>query len=228
MKLMFALAFAAVLGGCSQSSSTDAGDGVAAPIKPASATPGADITPAPVALAADPTPVEQRKPKVGDEVAILNTDKGEIVLMFFPDKAPNHVENFKKLVKSGFYNGTKFHRVIPGFMIQGGDPNTKKADTSMWGQGGPDWSVKAEFNDVHHGRGILSMARSQDPDSAGSQFFIMVADNPSLDNQYSAFGKVVSGMAAVDKIVNLPRGEADRPNDPPAIKSAQIAKWPVK
>ncbi|HWA82088.1 MAG TPA: peptidylprolyl isomerase [Fimbriimonadaceae bacterium] len=158
----------------------------------------------------------------------MDTSLGRIVLMFFPDKAPNHVKNFKKLARSGFYNGTKFHRVIPNFMIQGGDPNTKKGDTSTWGMGGPGYSINAEFNDVKHERGILSMARSQDPNSAGSQFFIMVKYTPSLDGQYSAFGKVVTGMDVVDKIVNLPRNEMDRPNNPPTIKSLKIVKWPVK
>jgi peptidyl-prolyl cis-trans isomerase B (cyclophilin B) len=171
---------------------------------------------------------QDRKPANGEEVAVMETSLGRVVLMFFPDKAPNHVKNFKKLAKSGFYNGTKFHRVIPGFMIQGGDPNTKTGDPSTWGMGGPKDTVKAEFNDVPHERGILSMARSSDPDSAGSQFFIVVKKSSFLDNQYSVFGKVVSGMETVDKIVNLPRGAQDRPEKPPVIKSLKIVKWPVK
>jgi peptidyl-prolyl cis-trans isomerase B (cyclophilin B) len=171
--------------------------------------------------------VAKRAPKNGEEVAVLETEMGKIVLMFFPDKAPKHVENFKKLVKSGFYNGTKFHRTIPGFMIQGGDPNTKSSDRGSWGMGGPDHSVKAEFNDIHHAIGVLSMARSQDPDSAGSQFFIMVGDAPFLDKQYTAFGKVVKGQEVAGKIVSQP-AEGELAVNPVAIKKATLAKWPVK
>ncbi|HSI72657.1 MAG TPA: peptidylprolyl isomerase [Fimbriimonas sp.] len=173
--------------------------------------------------------VANRKPKDGEEVAVLETEKGKIVLMFFPDKAPKHVANYKKLVKMGFYNGTKFHRTMPGFMIQGGDPNSKGSDRSTWGSGGPDWSVKAEFNDVHHAKGVLSMARSQDPDSAGSQFFIMVADTASLDHQYTAFGKVVKGQEVADAIVALPSEPGSgAAQQPVTLKKATLAKWPVK
>jgi peptidyl-prolyl cis-trans isomerase B (cyclophilin B) len=171
--------------------------------------------------------VKDRKPKNGEEVAVLETEKGKIVLMFFPDKAPKHVANFKKLVKSGFYDGTKFHRIIPGFMIQGGDPNTKGNDRSSWGQGGPDERVEAEFNDIHHEPGVLSMARSSDPNSAGSQFFIVVGDAAFLDKQYTAFGKVLTGQDVADKIVAEP-AEGELAVDPIAIKKATLAKWPVK
>lgn len=144
--------------------------------------------------------------------AVIETEFGAIELTFFPDKAPKHVENFIKLAKSGFYNGTIFHRVIPGFVIQGGDPNTKnKEDTSQYGMGGPGYTVKAEFNDRLHERGTLSMARSQDPNSAGSQFFIVLARTPHLDGKYTVFGQVVKGMDVVDKIVNRPRGARDMP-----------------
>jgi peptidyl-prolyl cis-trans isomerase B (cyclophilin B) len=143
--------------------------------------------------------------------AIIGTKFGDIEIVFFPDKAPKHVENFITLAKSGFYNGTIFHRVIPGFVIQGGDPNTKKEDTSQYGMGGPGYTVKAEFNDLPHERGTLSMARSQHPDSAGSQFFIVLARTPHLDGKYTVFGKVIKGMEAVDQIVNLPRGARDMP-----------------
>lgn len=166
-------------------------------------------------------------PKNGDDIAILTTNRGTIVVKFFPQKAPKHVENFIKLAKKGFYDGTKFHRVIPGFMIQGGDPNTKSGDPSTWGTGGPGYTVSAEFNDIPHTRGILSMARAQDPDSAGSQFFIMHARYPSLDGQYSVFGQVIKGMDVVDKIVTTPRGENDRPNTPQVLKKVVIKKWPV-
>ena len=143
--------------------------------------------------------------------AIIETSLGNIELRFFPDVAPKHVENFLTLTKSGFYDGTIFHRVIPGFMIQGGDPNTKGTDKSKYGQGGPDHSVKAEFNKKSHKRGILSMARSRHPDSAGSQFFIVVKDSPFLDGQYTVFGEVVSGMDVADKIVSQERDRHDNP-----------------
>ncbi len=138
---------------------------------------------------------------------------GEIVLRFFPDVAPNHVSNFVKLAKQGFYNGTTFHRVIPGFMIQGGDPNSKNPDRSTHGMGGPGYRIKAEFNSRPHKRGTLSMARANDPDSAGSQFFICVADAPFLDWQYTVFGEVVSGMEVVDKVVTMKRDGRDNPLD---------------
>ncbi len=136
---------------------------------------------------------------------------GEIVLRFFPDVAPAHVNNFVKLSKEGFYNGTTFHRVIPGFMIQGGDPNSKSPDRASHGMGGPGYKVKAEFNSKPHKRGIVSMARSNEPDSAGSQFFICVADANFLDWQYTVFGEVVSGMEVVDKVVGMKRDGRDNP-----------------
>jgi peptidyl-prolyl cis-trans isomerase B (cyclophilin B) len=136
---------------------------------------------------------------------------GEIVLRFFSDLAPGHVNNFMKLSKDGLYNGTTFHRVIPGFMIQGGDPNSKNSDRSSHGMGGPGHKVKAEFNSTPHKRGIVSMARANDPDSAGSQFFICVADANFLDWQYTAFGEVVSGMEVADKIVTMKRDGRDNP-----------------
>jgi len=147
------------------------------------------------------------------EIAVIETKFGKIEIQFFKDKAPGHVKNFKDLAKKGFYDGTIFHRVIPGFMIQGGDPNTKSDDRSNHGMGGPGYSIKAEFNDTPHKRGILSMARSQDPNSAGSQFFIVVKDSAFLDGQYTAFGKVLSGMTVADQIVNAPRDRRDNPNE---------------
>ena len=147
--------------------------------------------------------------------AVIKTQFGDMEIVFFPDKAPNHVQNFIKLAKSGYYNGTIFHRVIPGFMIQGGDPNTKdpkKPET--YGMGGPSEKLKAEFNDTPHRRGIVSMARTNDPNSAGSQFFIVVKDSNFLDGQYTVFGEVVKGMDVADKIVNLPRNPRnDLPNE---------------
>ena len=147
------------------------------------------------------------------EIAVIETKFGKIGVEFFEDKAPGHVKNFKDLARKGFYDGTIFHRVIPGFMVQGGDPNTKSDDRSNHGMGGPGYSIKAEFNDTPHKRGILSMARSQDPNSAGSQFFIVVKDAAFLDGQYTAFGKVLSGMTVADQIVNAPRDRRDNPNE---------------
>ena len=143
--------------------------------------------------------------------AVIETKFGNIELKLFPDVAPGHVENFLKLAKSGFYDGTVFHRVIPGFMIQGGDPNSKGSDRSIHGTGGPGYSIKAEFNEKPHVRGVLSMARSSDPDSAGSQFFIVVKESSFLNNQYTVFGEVVSGLDVADKIVSQERDARDNP-----------------
>ena len=155
----------------------------------------------------------EEKKKMENTTAVIRTKFGDMNLKFFPDIAPNHVKNFIDLAKSGFYNGTTFHRVIPGFMIQGGDPNSKNPDKSKHGMGGPGHRVKAEFSKKPHKRGILSMARSADPNSAGSQFFICVADADFLNGQYTVFGEVVSGMEAADKIVSQPRDARDNPNE---------------
>lgn len=156
--------------------------------------------------------------------AVIETKSGNIELRFFPDVAPTHVNNFIELAKKGFYDGTIFHRVIPGFMIQGGDPNSKDSDKSRHGMGGPGYTVKAEFNDKPHKRGTLSMARSANPDSAGAQFFICVADAPFLDRQYTAFGEVVSGMDVADKIVSQPRDRRDNPDERIEVKVKIIEK----
>ena len=145
------------------------------------------------------------------EVVTIKTNFGSIKFSLLPELAPETVRNFSKLAKSGFYNETLFHRVIPGFMIQGGDPNTKSPDKSMWGQGGSGNNLKAEFNSRSHLRGIVSMARAADPDSAGSQFFIVTSDSTFLDKQYTVFGEVTEGMDVADKIVNLPRDGNDCP-----------------
>jgi peptidyl-prolyl cis-trans isomerase B (cyclophilin B) len=142
---------------------------------------------------------------------IIKTNFGSIKFSLLPELAPETTRSFLKLVKSEFYNGTLFHRIIPGFMIQGGDPNTKSPDKSMWGQGGPGYNLKAEFNSRSHLRGIVSMARAADPDSAGSQFFIVTSDSTFLDKQYTVFGEVTAGMEVTDKIVNLPRDGNDCP-----------------
>jgi len=143
----------------------------------------------------------------------VETKFGKIVFKLLPDLAPETVRSFEKLSKSGFYDGTLFHRVIPGFMIQGGDPNTKSPDKSKWGSGGPGYMLKAEFNSKSHLRGIVSMARAIDPDSAGSQFFIVTTDSTFLDRQYTAFGEVIEGIEVADKIVKLPRDGNDCPNE---------------
>ncbi|HVR69284.1 MAG TPA: peptidylprolyl isomerase [Vicinamibacteria bacterium] len=147
--------------------------------------------------------------------AVLRTRLGEIEIEFFPDKAPGHVKNFLDLARKGFFDGTTFHRVIPGFMIQGGDPHTRdpNAPRSQHGTGGPGHTLKAEFNDTSHKRGIVSMARAQDPDSGGSQFFIVVKDSPFLDHNYTAFGQVVRGLEVADKIVNAKRDRNDNPDE---------------
>ena len=140
---------------------------------------------------------------MGTPKGVIETTLGTIEVEFFEDKAPGHVKNFKDLASKGFYDGTTFHRVIPGFMIQGGDPNTKSEDRSQHGMGGPGYTIDAEFNETPHDRGVLSMARSQDPNSAGSQFFIEVKDSHFLDGQYTAFGQVTDGMDVADKIVSI-------------------------
>lgn len=146
--------------------------------------------------------------------AIIKTRHGEIVIRLFPDVAPKHVASFEKLVSEGFFNGTIFHRVIPNFMIQGGDPLTKDpSKRQQYGTGGPGYTIPAEFSDRHHVRGTISAARSQDPNSAGSQFFICVAPASWLDGQYTVFGEVESGLEVVDKIVSEPRDNRDNPLD---------------
>jgi peptidyl-prolyl cis-trans isomerase B (cyclophilin B) len=145
------------------------------------------------------------------EVAIIETKFGRIVLAFFPEAAPKHVENFKKLAESGFYDSTTFHRVIPGFMIQGGDPNSKDDDRLNDGLGGPGYVLEAEFNRKPHLRGTLAMARGPQPNSAGSQFYICHQPQPHLDGQYTVFGQILSGLDVVDKIANVPRDQRNNP-----------------
>jgi peptidyl-prolyl cis-trans isomerase B (cyclophilin B) len=158
-----------------------------------------------------------------NEVALIKTTEGEMVLEFWADVAPGHVENFKKLAKQGFYDGTCFHRVIKDFMIQGGDPLTKDpAMESRWGTGGPGYQIKAEFNDRPHNRGVISMARSNDPDSAGSQFFICHGNPRFLDRQYTAFGKLIKGDDVLEKIGTAATHPPDRPNKRIGIESVKI------
>ena len=157
------------------------------------------------------------------ELAVISTTEGDMVVEFWPDVAPGHVENFKKLAQKGFYDGTAFHRVIKGFMIQGGDPLTKDASKERaWGTGGPGHTIKAEFNGKAHTRGVLSMARSNDPDSAGSQFFICHGDPRFLDRKYTAFGRVIKGDDVLEKIATTPTHPGDRPVKRVGVTSVKI------
>lgn len=173
---------------------------------------------------AEKTEPQIKELQAEDEVAVITTDFGRIILRFYPEIAPNHVNNFKSLALAKFYHGTSFHRVIPGFMIQGGDPNSRDDDLSNDGIGDGPRRLRAEFSRVRHRRGILSMARGQNPHSASCQFFICVADAPYLDGQYSVFGKVVKGMEVADKIAALPRNEKDNPGKAATIRSITIER----
>jgi len=162
------------------------------------------------------------------EVAVIKTAQGEMVIEFWPDVAPNTVANFKKLAHDGYYDGTAFHRIVKGFMIQGGDPLTKDANAeSRWGTGGPGYTINAEFNERSHVRGVLSMARSQNPNSAGSQFFICLADAKFLDRQYTAFGRLIEGDDVLGRISDTPtvasgQGEKSRPTVRVGVESIRI------
>lgn len=158
-----------------------------------------------------------------NEVAVIKTSEGDMVAEFWPDVAPKTVENFKTLAKKGFYDGTCFHRVIKGFMIQGGDPLTKDlGQEPRWGTGDPGYKIKAEFNDRHHDRGVLSMARSADPDSAGSQFFICHGNPRFLDRQYTGFGKLIKGDDVLEKIATTKTHPPDRPDKRVVVESIKI------
>jgi peptidyl-prolyl cis-trans isomerase B (cyclophilin B) len=172
---------------------------------------------------------EEKKPmSSANEVAVIKTSEGEMIAEFWPDVAPNTVENFKKLARSGFYDGTAFHRIVKGFMIQGGDPLTKDpAKESRYGTGDPGYKIKAEFNDRSHERGVLSMARSSDPDSAGSQFFICLANVSRLDHQYTTFGKIIKGDDVLGKIGDAEvtmsnSGERSKPTKRVTVESIKI------
>jgi peptidyl-prolyl cis-trans isomerase B (cyclophilin B) len=163
-----------------------------------------------------------------NEVAVIKTNEGDMVVQFWTDAAPNTIENFKKLARQGFYDGTTFHRIVKGFMIQGGDPNSKDpAKESAYGQGGPGYKVKAEFNNHSHDRGVISMARGPDPDSAGSQFFVCLAPVRRLDGQYTTFGKLIKGDDVLEKIGDTPvtnngMGEVSKPTKRIVIESVKI------
>ena len=196
---------------------TSASETPAAATETTSTTAGTTDTMATTATQAQETSMPQYENKVAE----LHTTAGEIHIRFFPDVAPNHVKNFIDLAQSGFYDNTKFHRIIEGFMIQGGDPNTVSGDPYTWGTGGSPNRIKAEFNSIPHRRGIVSMARSNDPNSASSQFFIVVADSNFLDNNYTVFGQVTKGMDVADKIVTAPK-RGERPAEPVAITKIVI------
>jgi len=171
---------------------------------------------------------EQKPMNSANEVAVIKTSEGAMIAEFWPDVAPNTVENFKKLARSGFYDGTAFHRIVKGFMVQGGDPLTKNpAKESRYGTGDPGYKIKAEFNDRSHERGVLSMARSNDPDSAGSQFFICLANVSRLDHQYTTFGKLIKGDDVLEKIANTEvtmsdSGERSKPTKRVTVESIKI------
>lgn len=195
--------------------------GVSTGCKPEQSQPAASVS---------VTPTNQESKTVSantNEVAVIKTSAGEMVVEFWADVAPKTVENFKKLSRDGFYDGTAFHRIIKGFMIQGGDPLTKDASKeALWGTGDPGYKLKAEFNDRSHQRGVLSMARSQHPDSAGCQFFICLGDASFLDRQYTAFGKVIKGDDVLGKIGDTPvsasGGEASKPTVRVGVESVKI------
>jgi peptidyl-prolyl cis-trans isomerase B (cyclophilin B) len=163
-----------------------------------------------------------------NEVAVIKTNEGEMVVQFWTDAAPSTIENFKKLARQGFYDGTIFHRIVKGFMIQGGDPNSKDpGKESSYGQGGPGYEIKAEFNNHSHDKGAISMARGPDPDSAGSQFFICLAPVRRLDGQYTTFGKLIKGVDVLEKIGDTPvtnngMGEVSKPTKRVVIESVKI------
>lgn len=181
------------------------------------------------ALAAEEKKEEKTVMSTSNEVAVIKTNEGEMVVQFWTDAAPNTIENFKKLARQGLYDGTIFHRIVKGFMIQGGDPNSKDpGKESAYGQGGPGYEIKAEFNNHSHDRGVISMARGPDPDSAGSQFFICLAPVRRLDGQYTTFGKLIKGDDVLDKIGNTPvernaQGEMSKPTKRVVIESVKIA-----
>jgi peptidyl-prolyl cis-trans isomerase B (cyclophilin B) len=171
---------------------------------------------------------EKTSMNTSNEVAVIKTNEGGMVVQFWTDAAPNTIENFKKLARQGFYDGTTFHRIVKGFMIQGGDPNSKDpGKESAYGQGGPGYKIKAEFNNHSHDRGVISMARGPDPDSAGSQFFICLAPVRRLDGQYTTFGKLIKGDDVLDKIGDTPvernaQGETSKPTKRIVIESVKI------
>jgi peptidyl-prolyl cis-trans isomerase B (cyclophilin B) len=179
-------------------------------------------------FAAEEKNAESPTMNASNEVAVIKTNEGEMVVQFWTDAAPNTIENFKKLAREGFYDGTIFHRIVKAFMIQGGDPNSKDpAKENSYGEGGPSYKIKAEFNDHSHQRGVISMARSSDPDSAGSQFFICLASVPRLDHQYTTFGKLIKGTDVLEKIGDTPvtrnsSGEMSKPTKRVVIESIKI------
>ena len=179
-------------------------------------------------LAAEEKKEDKKTVNSSNEVAVIKTSEGEMVVQFWADAAPNTIDNFKKLASQGFYDGTIFHRIVKGFMIQGGDPNSKDpAKENSYGEGGPGYNIKAEFNDHGHDRGVISMARGPDPDSAGSQFFICLAPVHRLDHQYTTFGKLVKGDDVLEKIGDTPvtknsMGEPSKPTKRVVIESIKI------
>ncbi len=188
-------------------------------------------SPAPAApkMAAKPAAKATKAAPKADEVAVMETSRGRMVAAFWDKEAPKTVENFKKLARQGFYDGTGFHRIVKGFMIQGGDPQSKNQNAPNLGSGGPGYNIPDEFNTHQHVKGVLSMAHTSLPNSGGSQFFIMHGTSPGLDGQYTAFGHLIAGMDVLDKIANTPTGpnpsmpgENSKPMDWTTLKSVKI------
>ncbi|MDR2982420.1 MAG: peptidylprolyl isomerase [Puniceicoccales bacterium] len=223
--LFFSLGLAFAFGGCSKETAKETQPSAQTTTQTPATTPDTSKATPPAAQPTTP-PATTPAPSDGKEVAVIKTTEGEMVVEFWPDVAPKTVENFKKLSKEGFYNGTAFHRIIKGFMIQGGCPNSKVGATGTPGTGGPGYNIKAEFNNKSHQRGVLSMARSAHPDSAGSQFFICDGDASFLDNKYTAFGKLIKGDDVLTKIANTPvtgkNGENSSPTKRVEIESVTI------
>ena len=209
-----------LLGGCDESVKIQSPPQLADTTK-AQTKPEAKETKTPAVEAK--TETKESKAVNTNEIAVIKTTEGDMAVEFWPEVAPKTVENFKKLAREGFYDGTCFHRVIKGFMIQGGDPLTKDpSKEAQWGTGDPGYKINAEFNDRSHVRGVISMARSQDPNSAGSQFFICHGDPKFLDRQYTAFGKLIKGDDVLEKIATTPTHPPDRPNKRMNINSIKI------
>ena len=217
--LLFVPLAAMVMAGCNPKDESDAGQG------------NLEVKDDPIVTSGFKT-----EPDAGDEVAVFETEFGTIVFMFHPEKAPGHVARFKELISSGFYDGTRFHRCIPGMMIQGGDPLSKDiANSDMWGTGGAtdeagrEINIPAEFNSMRHVRGVVSTARGQSDNSASSQFFLMHDVFPSLDGKYTAFGRIVSGMSVVDNIVLTGNSAGEvAPDLAVVLTRAYLTTWPIE
>jgi peptidyl-prolyl cis-trans isomerase B (cyclophilin B) len=236
-RISMALLAGAIIGGC-QSGTEGTGTGTVTTSEPATTSPVQEPDKPKVSGIGSTSDMRSKKPLDGEEVGVIETKFGRIVFRFFEDKAPQNVANIKKLANEGYYNGTKFHRTVKGFMIQGGDPNTKCSNKAIYGSGGPGYTMPDEFSEIGHTRGILSMANTGQPNSGGSQFFIVQGDSYFLDTKYTVFGQVCfdgterpgaaepAGLAVVDKIVSQPVDGESAVNPIPITMA--IKKWPLK